>query len=116
MTRSVLLAGAFTFVLSFLLLAGLLDIGTGQAQAATVAATSYNMYRGPNKSAYVVLSFDDCPKSSAAFKRVITDADKMNIALVLFPTGGCLRSGRCAYPTRVATGITSSTTPFPIRT
>ena len=66
MTRSVLLAGAFTFVLSFLLVAGVLDIGTGQAQAATGAATSYNMYRGPNKSAYVVLSFRYRPKSFAA--------------------------------------------------
>ena len=50
--------------------------------------------RGPNTSARAVLSFDDCPRSSAAFRRVIRRAEKLNISLVLFPTGQCRRAGR----------------------
>jgi peptidoglycan-N-acetylglucosamine deacetylase len=64
------------------------------AAAAPGKAARYSTLRGPNTSSRVVLSFDDCPRSRAAFRRVVRSAERQNIALVFFPTGRCLQSGR----------------------
>ena len=53
---------------------------------------SYNRGRGPNDTSRVVLTFDDCPKSAAAFQDVVKAARSNDIGLVLAPTGNCLRS------------------------
>lgn len=58
---------------------------------AAKAAASYSMYRGPNTGTRVVLTYDDCPKSSSAFKDTINHATKRGIGLVLFPTGECIK-------------------------
>ncbi|GAA0338379.1 polysaccharide deacetylase family protein [Micropruina glycogenica] len=52
----------------------------------------WNSY-GPNTTRRVVLSFDDCPASRAAFRTVIDGAQRLGIALMLFPTGVCVRAG-----------------------
>lgn len=56
--------------------------------------TRYSISHGPNRSNYVVLSFDDCPKSLDAFKQVVLGAQQLGIALSLQPTGQCLQSGK----------------------
>lgn len=55
--------------------------------------TTYSMYRGPNTSSRVVLSYDDCPASLTAFRTTVTAAQELGIALVLAPTGNCLSAG-----------------------
>lgn len=54
----------------------------------------YPRSTGPNRTGRVVLSFDDCPASLAAFQSAVAGAERLGIALVLFPTGQCLQSGR----------------------
>lgn len=56
--------------------------------------TRYTIGKGPNRSSYVVLTFDDCPKSLDAFKATVLGAESLGIALTLQPTGDCLLSGR----------------------
>lgn len=60
----------------------------------TAPTTKYNIYRGPNTTSAVVLSFDDCPRSLSSFKSAVLAAERLNIGLWLFPTGDCLRSGK----------------------
>lgn len=55
---------------------------------------AYSIGRGPNLTSRVVLSYDDCPKSLAAFKATVLAAEGLNIGLVLFPTGRCLQQGK----------------------
>lgn len=64
----------------------------------------YSWWRGPNRTPRVVLSFDDCPPSRAAFDRTTRAAERMGIALVLFPTGQCLGTGRLPVRTARARG------------
>ena len=54
----------------------------------------YSISSGPNTTSRVVLSFDDCPKSLSAFKATVVGAEKLGVALVMFPTGNCLGTGR----------------------
>lgn len=54
----------------------------------------YSLQRGPNPTPRVVLSFDDCPRSLAAFRQTVQDAQALGIALVIFSTGDCVKSGR----------------------
>ena len=61
--------------------------------AATPTRRGYWYGTGPNTTRRVVLSFDDCPASRAAFRAVVTGAQRLGIALMLFPTGQCLRAG-----------------------
>lgn len=56
--------------------------------------TRYSRTTGPNRSSRVVLSFDDCPTSLASFQSTVLGAQRLGIALVLFPTGACITSGR----------------------
>jgi len=56
--------------------------------APTKVAKKYNIFRGPNTTKRVVLTFDDCPKSVKKFKTAVTYAVKHDIGLVLFPIGG----------------------------
>lgn len=56
--------------------------------------TGYSIYSGPNTSSRVVLSYDDCPKSYAAFQAAVLGAQQLGVALVLAPTGNCLGTGR----------------------
>jgi peptidoglycan/xylan/chitin deacetylase (PgdA/CDA1 family) len=58
------------------------------------APTTYNIYKGPNYTSRVVLTFDDCPRSLSAFKATVQAAKKLGIGLVLAPTGDCIKSGR----------------------
>ena len=55
--------------------------------------TGYWYRQGPNKSRRVALSFDDCPRSLREFRTVIAGAERLDIGLMLFPTGACVRSG-----------------------
>lgn len=57
-------------------------------------SSSYSIYRGPNTSSRVMLTYDDCPRSLSAFKEVVLAAERYDIALALFPTGYCLQSGK----------------------
>ena len=95
MTGRVLIACLLTLMLTLMPMGGAppTDVAAPTA-AAAVQAARYSTSRGPNTSARAVLSFDDCPRSSAAFRRVIRRAEKLNIGLVLFPTGQCRRAGR----------------------
>lgn len=70
------------------------DTDTWLAIDASPAKPGYTMFRGPNTSANVVLSFDDCPRSYSAFKSAVLEAEKLNVALVLFPTGACRKAKR----------------------
>lgn len=54
----------------------------------------YSYLFGPNRSARVALTFDDCPRSLSDQRRVLVGAQRLGIGLMLFPTGNCLRSGR----------------------
>lgn len=56
-----------------------------------VAAPTYNRGRGPNRTSRVVLTFDDCPDSAAAFTRMVRAARAADVGLVLAPTGACLK-------------------------
>ena len=56
--------------------------------------TDYSVYRGPNTSSRVILSFDDCPDSLSEFQAAVNGARDLGIALVLAPTGNCLATGR----------------------
>lgn len=56
--------------------------------------TRYSRSTGPNRTSRVVLSFDDCPNSLAAFQSTVEGAERLDIALVLFPTGQCIQAGR----------------------
>lgn len=48
---------------------------------------------GPRHGEQIVLSFDDCPRGDAQFRSTILAAEKLGIALALFPTGTCLAKG-----------------------
>jgi peptidoglycan hydrolase-like protein with peptidoglycan-binding domain len=54
----------------------------------------YPVSSGPNTTSRVVLSFDDCPNSLTQFRAAVLGAKNLGIALVLFPTGNCLATGR----------------------
>lgn len=56
--------------------------------------SGYSYLFGPNRSARVAWTFDDCPRSLAEQRRVLAGAQRLGIGLMLFPTGSCLRSGR----------------------
>jgi peptidoglycan/xylan/chitin deacetylase (PgdA/CDA1 family) len=56
--------------------------------------TRYSRSTGPNRTSRVVLSYDDCPTSLAAFQSTVLGAEGLGISLVLFPTGQCIASGR----------------------
>lgn len=56
--------------------------------------TRYPRSTGPNRTSRVVLSFDDCPTSLAGFQSAVLGAQYLGIALVLFPTGQCIGTGR----------------------
>lgn len=76
------------------LVAGLAMIGLVSMSAGTAEAASYNIYKGPNTSTRVVLTYDDCPNTLSAFKGMVRGASKEDVLLVMFPTGNCLKSGR----------------------
>lgn len=50
-------------------------------------------HSGPEHGQYVVLSFDDCPKSRTAFHETLLAAEELGISLSLFPTGTCVSEG-----------------------
>lgn len=54
----------------------------------------YSIGTGPNRTSRVALTFDDCPSSRAAFESAVLGAQKSGIALMLFPTGSCISSGK----------------------
>jgi len=72
------------------------------AAAQPAAAAGYNEKRGPNYTSRVMLTFDDCPRSLAAFKDVVNYAKQKNIGLVIAPTGKCLRKYRDRYGVNLA--------------
>lgn len=92
--------------LAFLLAYSVIGPAPANAQPATAVASGavaadtskltcdYNVYRGPNCSRRVILSYDDCPSSLESFKKTVRAAMELNIGLSLFPTGECLESGR----------------------
>lgn len=70
------------------------------AQAASAA--SYDEHRGPNYSARVILTFDDCPLNLTDFRRVIKYARQKNDGHVFAPTGVCLERFRKKYGVDIA--------------
>lgn len=62
------------------------------AAVSPAASASYDVKRGPNYTSRVILTFDGCPPSLAAFKKVVQYAKKKNDGLVLAPTGNCLKN------------------------
>jgi len=70
--------------------------------AQPAAAAGYNEQRGPNYTSRVMLTFDDCPRSLAAFKEVVNYAKQKNIGLVIAPTGKCIRRYRDRYGVNLA--------------
>lgn len=69
-------------------------VGPKTWNALVNGARSYDLRSGPNTSARVVLSYDDCPRSWSAFTAAVLGAERLGIALVLSPTGTCLATGR----------------------
>ncbi|WP_203567096.1 FG-GAP-like repeat-containing protein [Aestuariimicrobium ganziense] len=67
---------------------------TGLGFAPANIAHAYDQLRGANTSSRIVLSYDDCPNSLAAFKATVLAAESLDIGLALFPTGQCLVQGR----------------------
>jgi len=57
------------------------------------ASQDYSVARGANTSQRIVLSYDDCPRSKTAFREMVGGAEAQGVAIVLFPTGACLRAG-----------------------
>ncbi len=55
---------------------------------------NYNIYKGPNSTNRVTLTFDDCPKTFSAFRATVLAAEEAGIALALLPTGNCITEGR----------------------
>lgn len=78
------------FILS-VLSAAALALGLLVPARPASAAVAYNVYRGPNHSRRVMLTYDDCPRTLGAFKSVVNYAKKKNIGLVIAPTGNCIR-------------------------
>lgn len=58
------------------------------------SGTRYSITRGPNLTSRVVLTYDDCPTSLAAFTTMVRAARDQGVALVLFPTGQCVAQRR----------------------
>jgi len=58
---------------------------------------AYSIYRGPNLTSKVTLTFDDCPKSYSAFTATVLAAESLGIRLVLFPYGQCQQWGLVSY-------------------
>ncbi|MFT3969792.1 MAG: polysaccharide deacetylase family protein [Micropruina sp.] len=52
----------------------------------------YSILYGPNRTARVAITFDDCPRSVAEEREVLTGATALGIGLMLFPTGNCIRT------------------------
>ncbi len=69
-------------------------VGQGTWGVLVNGGTRYSIPSGPNRSSYVVLSYDDCPSSLAAFKDTVLGAERLGIALSMLPTGQCLQSGK----------------------
>lgn len=62
--------------------------------APVIPDSQYDMYRGPNVTSRVILTYDDCPTSLASFRATVLAAEAADVGLALFPTGACLQSGR----------------------
>ncbi|KGN31729.1 hypothetical protein N802_03100 [Knoellia sinensis KCTC 19936] len=69
-------------------------VGPATWGALVNGATLYSRTRGPNSTSRVVLSFDDCPSSYSSFQSAVLGAERLGIALALFPTGNCITAGR----------------------
>lgn len=82
--RTPRLVAVFAFVFSLIV-----SLGVSPAEAA-----SYNIYKGPNTSNKVILTFDDCPKSLSSFKKTVKAFRDMGVTVALFPTGNCIKSGK----------------------
>ncbi len=65
--------------------------GTG-AKVKSPKRKGYSIRYGPNRTARVALTFDDCPRSLAEEKEVLQGATDLGIGLMLFPTGSCIHS------------------------
>ncbi len=57
---------------------------------------------GPNPTARVILTYDDCPRSLDAFADVVTWARSSDIGLVIAPTGACITSFQARYGVDIA--------------
>nr|NLI49434.1 polysaccharide deacetylase family protein [Propionibacterium sp.] len=71
---------------------------TGRVTPETWAALAgagrrYSIERGPVEGDHVLLTFDDCPTSLAAFRATLLAAERAGIRLVLFPYGTCQAAG-----------------------
>jgi peptidoglycan/xylan/chitin deacetylase (PgdA/CDA1 family) len=58
---------------------------------------TYNIYKGPNLSDRVVLTYDDCPKDLATLSSVLRYVQRNNIGIVLAPTGDCVERFKKKY-------------------
>lgn len=58
----------------------------------TTKKVKYDIYKGPNTTDYVLLTYDDCPASAKAFKSVIDYVSGRGFTLIVFPTGVCVKS------------------------
>lgn len=66
---------------------------------------TYNKSRGPNLSQRVVFTYDDCPNSLDALKKVLAYVSKpeVNIGLVFAPTGQCIRKYKKKHKVDITT-------------
>lgn len=62
----------------------------------------FDQYRGPNHTKRVILTYDDCPLNLKDFQRVLDYVARQNIALVLAPTGNCLKKFKKKHGVDVA--------------
>lgn len=51
--------------------------------------TGWSVSYGPNHTSKVVLTYDDCAPSKAAFRAVVDQAERLGIAIVVFPYQQC---------------------------
>lgn len=56
------------------------------------APAKYDQHHGPNTTEYVIMTYDDCPRSVKSYKTMVNYASSHDIGLVLFPTGDCIKS------------------------
>ena len=64
-------------------------VGATLAVPPYTSPEQYIVYRGPNHTPHIVLTFDDCPSSRSVFTAAVNAAHDLGITVVLAPTGQC---------------------------
>lgn len=74
----------------------------GADAAVKINPSAYHKGHGPNTGSRVVLTYDDCPRSVAEYRKVLAYAKAANIGLVIAPTGECHKRFLARHGTDIA--------------